>query len=125
MKWITTIIACRGEIRANSESQTIAMRSLEREKLCSCWWCKLRDFVCDTKLDGLFCRKPKVIVIEVRPLLVRHSDVLPQDGLGPLIGKNGGIGEALDGLGIRGLSSGLRPMNHERTVGTDLSCSRP
>lgn len=95
------------------------------KQLRSAWWGKLAYFASQSVLDSIIRREPKVIVVEVRPLFIGHGDVLPQNSLSALVGKDGGIGEALDGLSCGGLCRGLSPMDHESSMAAYTSACSP
>src|SRR5579863_5684121 len=100
---------------------SVAKKWLQGKKFCAGWRGKISNLIRDTILDRFFSRKPKIIVVKVRPRLCRHIDVLPENGLGILIEKNGAFGEGLNRAGIRCLSGSLGSMNHEGCVSACLA----
>ena len=86
------------------------------KELRSGWWRELSNLFCKSKPDRIFRREPKVVVIEVRPFIIRHCDVLSQNGLGVLVEKNGTLCETLNSLGVCRLRGRLRSVNHEGCI---------
>jgi hypothetical protein len=71
-------------------------------KHCTNWWREVSYFIRNSKINGLFRRNPKVIVVEVFPFFSGHIDVCPENSLSVLVKKNGAFGKSLNGLGVCG-----------------------
>src|SRR5947209_6122226 len=91
------------------------------KKFRSRWWSKLGNFISNAKFHSFFRREPKVIVIEVRPLLSWHVDMFAENSLGGLVKKNCALREGFHGLCIGGLSCCLCAMNHKGCVSAYLA----
>jgi hypothetical protein len=63
-------------------------RNSQREQSSSGWWSKFCNRVRNAKLDCIFRREPKIIVVKVRPLFLGHSEMFPENGLGVLVEQN-------------------------------------
>lgn len=87
---------------------------------------KLSNFVSNPKSDSVGRGEPEVIVVEVRPLLVGHMDVFPQNVLGIFVKENGTLHESSNGLGVCRLCGGLSSVDHECSVRANLpmACSQ-
>ncbi len=104
---------CNTSAQAEGGGAVIQNRHLKREKSSPWGWGKLCDFVRNSKLNRFFRREPKVIVVEVRPLLIGHIDMLPQDRFSISVEQNGTLGESLYSLSVGRSGGCLGSVNHK------------
>src|SRR5262245_7701264 len=78
--------------------------------------CELPDLMRESALDSFVCCKPQIRNLMSIPAVVRHRDMLPEDGFGSYVVNRQTLCEGLKAIGRCKLWAQVRTVDHERCV---------